>query len=134
MYEITHIRFGSENPCRGKEPGIVRFTSAGGGELSEQPTCLTVDLVANGADLFECLARRFRQLPVEIAPAGVNRAGVAAPMVITTSAALAASSVSGLGNALVTSRLISARASTTAGLTRSAGWEPAERTWTRFWA
>ncbi len=49
-------------------------------------------------------------------------------MVITTSAARTASSVSGLGNSCDTSIPISFMASTTAGFNRSAGVEPADRT------
>ena len=50
------------------------------------------------------------------------------PMVITTSAARTAASVIGLGNALPTSIPSSAIATTTAGLIRSAGSLPADRT------
>src|SRR5918992_1982440 len=53
------------------------------------------------------------------------------PIVTTASAARTTSSVSGLGNSSCTSRPSSASASTTAGLISSAGWLPAERTWTR---
>src|SRR5689334_11928003 len=52
-------------------------------------------------------------------------------MVMTTSEALTASSVSGLGNSLEISRPSSAIASTTAGLSWSAGCDPADRTTTR---
>src|ERR1700742_1749188 len=52
-------------------------------------------------------------------------------MVITTSAACTASSVSGLGNSWDRSRPSSSIAATTAGLMVSAGADPAERTVTR---
>src|SRR4029077_15003091 len=51
-------------------------------------------------------------------------------MVITTSAALTNSSVSGLGNSWLMSIPISRIASTTIGLSSFAGVLPAERTWT----
>src|SRR5919197_2120860 len=52
------------------------------------------------------------------------------PMVTTASAARTTSSVKGLGNSLDRSMPHSSIAATTAGLIRSAGSEPAERTWT----
>src|SRR5215212_9935038 len=52
-------------------------------------------------------------------------------MVTTTSAAWTNSSVRGLGNSRDRSMLHSAMAAATAGLRRSAGADPAERTWTR---
>src|SRR3984893_4230720 len=56
------------------------------------------------------------------------------PIVMTTSEARTASSVTGLGNSFDRSRPISAIASATAGLMRSPGAEPPERTCTRPWA
>src|SRR5215467_12307048 len=53
------------------------------------------------------------------------------PMVITTSATCTLSVVSGLGNSREMSRPISAMATTTAGLSWSAGCDPAEVTRTR---
>src|SRR5215475_7828080 len=53
------------------------------------------------------------------------------PMVITTSAACTLSVVSGLGYSREMSRPISAMAAMTAGLSWSAGWDPAEVTRTR---
>src|SRR6516162_8018394 len=53
------------------------------------------------------------------------------PMVMTTSAARTLSLVSGLGNSREMSRPISAMAATTAGLSWSPGWDPAEVTRTR---
>src|SRR6266568_3202997 len=52
-------------------------------------------------------------------------------MVITASAARTTSSVSGFGNSCAMSTPTSRIASTTAGLIRSAGSEPADRTWIR---
>src|SRR5919201_4558156 len=52
------------------------------------------------------------------------------PMVMTTSAALTNSSLSGLGNSLDRSMPHSSMAAATAGSIRSAGSLPAERTWT----
>jgi hypothetical protein len=55
-------------------------------------------------------------------------------MVMTTSAPRTTSSVISVGNSLEMSSPSSLIASTTAGLSETAGSEPAERTWTLPWA
>ena len=88
----------------------------------------TADLVADGPDMVEILACGVVEDPVLVAFAGIVGAGVAHPMVITTSEALTASVVRILGRSAAMSIPSSAMASTAMGLILSAGSEPAERT------
>jgi hypothetical protein len=103
-------------------------------ELGEELLDPAVDLVADTTDLFDGLAGGLAggvlELPVLIALARIDRAGIAAAHVMTTSAALTDASVSGLGNSRDRSMPSSAMAATTAGLRASAGSEPTERTTT----
>jgi hypothetical protein len=110
--------------------GAERFRRCGD-ELLEEGADAPVDLVADGPHPVEELARRVAEIPVEVALAGVDRAGVIVSMVMTASASRTASSVSPLGTAVERSMPASRIAATSAGLTSLAGVLPAERTGAR---
>jgi hypothetical protein len=58
--------------------GPVSVRGRGWDELGEQRADPSVDLVSDGADLFQDLAGRVGEIPVEVALAGEDGAGVAA--------------------------------------------------------
>ena len=110
-----------------------------GDERSEKGLDAAVDLVADRADGSMPLPGGVVELPVQVALAGIERAGVAAAHGDDDVGGLDGGVVEllGMGAVGVRSMPSSAIASTTAGLISSAGAVPAERTTTRspaWWA
>ena len=92
------------------------WLGAGWDQLAQQLLDAGVEVVADAAHHLDRLAGRVLELPVLIALARVDRAGIPQPMVTTTSAARMDSSVRGLGNSLDRSMPNAAMAAITAGL------------------
>ena len=125
-------RFPSRLGSPGRASGCMISRAAGGEQFGDELRDPLVHLVANGAHLVHesCLAG-IGEVPVLVALARIDRARAPQPIVMTTSAALTTSSVSGFGYASDRSTPRSVMACATRGLIASAGADPAERAWMR---
>ena len=97
-------------------------------QLGQQCPYPPVDLIPDGAHIFERPARRVGQLPVEVAPAREVGARVPAAHGDHDIGFFTVSAFSTFGTSLEMSMPTSAIAATTAGFSSLAGAEPAERT------